>query len=181
MDTIALVPRGQVRKRYQLTRLTQLEAVQSVATRRHLSPGLNGFEERRLLGFGTFIDDSTLRRSDDRRLAEVLAARLTGLRVLATRNATYAASGRDSRTGKYAILGGGKGRGDVPPACYATVYLDGTLVFDMTMSDAASPPNLNEHSVADLGGIEFYAAGASTPSQFKTGECGTLILWTREK
>lgn len=179
LDSVKVEPGGTLWKKFTLSHATQLDTVHAVASaQKYISGNLRGFEERRRLGNGgTFIPDSVLRASDNSRLADVLRARASGIQILNDRGGTYAVSSRDSRSGKYAMSGGGS-----RPGCYVTVYLDGILLFDMETKSQANPaPNLNEYSVNQFAAIEFYGGGAATPAQFKSSECGTLLLWTREK
>jgi hypothetical protein len=53
----------------------------------------------------------------------------------------------------------------------------------MKVSDPNSvipPLNIDSFGVRDLAGIEYYGP-ATTPAQFKSSPCGTLLLWTRDK
>ena len=85
-------------------------------------------------------------------------------------------SSRDTRAGKSALEGGSQAR------CFTTVYLDGTLLYDMQSSPPnQAPPNINEFPVNSLTGVEFHPGQGTLPARFKTGECGTLLLWSRER
>jgi len=182
IDTLALNERAP--RTYALARVQRLDTVTAVGhAHPYVSPTLRAFEERRRIGSGTFIDDSVLRASEGSRLADVLALRVPGLQTLKVDTRTFAASRRDQRTGKFAMLpAGGRRRDNIPNACFSTVYLDGILLFEMAMSRPTDPPpNLSEYLVSDLGAIEFYGGNAAVPVQFKTSECGTLLLWTRER
>jgi hypothetical protein len=44
-----------------------------------------------------------------------------------------------------------------------------------------TPPNLNDFSVKDLAGVEYYPGDATAPPQYHQSNCGLLLLWTREK
>ena len=183
-DTLRLGAGQLAERSYAMTRLQVLDTVRAMGTtRQYGSPGLRGFEERRRMGAGTFIDDSVLRANDAARLSDVLAARAPGLRMLRSGTGTYVVSARDQRRGRFAIVGGvGRRKGNVPDACFATIYLDGALVFDVnTNRPTDEPPKLDDYFVRELGAVEFYAGPASTPAQFKSSECGTLLLWTRDK
>jgi hypothetical protein len=123
-----------------------------------------------------------LRANDDHRLADVLRVHAPAMRVLAVRGDAYATSGRDTRTGQFALRGGVNRKGNAPAACYATVYLDGAMLFDLALSPAdEQPPNLSDIQVSRLGAIEYYGGGGAVPAQFRSSECGTLLLWSREK
>ena len=168
---------------FRLGRVVALDTVRANAAERHyVSPALRGFEERRRVGIGTFVTDSTLRANDDHRLADVLRVHAPAMRVLNVRGDAYATSGRDTRTGQFALRGGVNRKGNAPAACYATVYLDGVMLFDLALSPAdEQPPNLSDIQVSRLGAIEYYGGGGAVPAQFRSSECGTLLLWSREK
>ncbi len=143
---------------------------------RYVSPGLRGFETRRHRGFGHFLAEDMLRKHDDDRLSDLLSTRIPGLSVQrASQNAAYVASSRKPEGGVRAFGGGGR-----PIPCYATIYLDGALLYDPTLS-AQPPPDINQFTVHQLGGVEFYAGSATTPEGFRVSPCGTLLLWTRER
>jgi hypothetical protein len=64
------------------------------------------------------------------------------------------------------------------------VYLDGMRLYDAIVasrSRAMTPPNLNDFSVKDLAGVEYYPGDATAPPQYHQSNCGLLLLWTREK
>ena len=165
-------------------RAVELDSVvaQAKQPREYISPNLNAFLERlHNHAGGYFIDDSTLRKNEDDRLPEVLSSRIAGMRlyryagdeayVVSTRNALVPAS-----------RGGNSRLNALPRQCYSTVYLDGLLIYDLArMGTDVRPPDLSSFLVSDLAGVEFYPGQASLPVQFKSGECGTLLLWTREK
>lgn len=158
------------------------------APRKWISPALNAFEERRTAGSGGhFIDAAILRRSDSRSLVDVLTGYTPGLSYMRRGgNAAYAYSTRNPQLNVCALCRGSmkKPAGDskLPDACYATVYLDGGLVYDMTTNGrSAPPPDLNEFRVEEMGAVEFYGGDATVPLPYKSSGCGTLLLWTRER
>jgi len=133
--------------------------------RRHISPGLNDFEERRRTSQGKYLTQEIFDRYRSSLLGDVLR-RLPGVDIRpGAFNAKYAASLR---------FGGRKG------ACFVSVFLDGLPLF--TGLRGESPPDLNLFSPSTLAGAEFYSGGATSPVQYKdrTG-CGMLLLWTRER
>ena len=62
----------------------------------YISPALNGFEERRKLGFGHFITEAELRKNDAREFSDVLE-RIPGIRMVTFANHIYIASMRDQK------------------------------------------------------------------------------------
>jgi hypothetical protein len=170
----------------------KLDSVVSTSPRprQWISPRLRGFEERRASSGGYFISDSILRKNENRTLADVLGTYLAGIAFARQiGDAAYAFSSRSAKSGKFAFLGGGVPSHDlqhrlIPAKCYVTVYLDGVLVYDLGLQGGgtdAPPPDINHYRVSDFAGVEFYAGEASTPVQFRSSGCGTLLLWTREQ
>jgi len=184
------VAAGEVRLDFVLDqKAVTLESVVSTATNKnYISPSLRAFEERmNTHQGGSFVADSTLRKSEDRKLPEVLQSRAPGMTFLRAPagSATYAYSAR-STAAQCGVFQACKGRFNqqVPRLCYVSVYLDGIkLGPDPQHVDADDPPpDLNSLSVSDLAGVEFYAGAASVPMQYHNDNpCGTLLLWTREK
>jgi hypothetical protein len=161
------------------TRATVLDSVVSKAAAplpHHISPGLNGFEERmhdRKGGY--FVSDSILRKEEDRPLADVIVAHVPGIMVQRFSSKAYLATGRGPSAGAMS----GKS-----VSCYPDVYLDGVLL--APLPDPVKPikaVDLTQFPPTELGGMEFYPGGASLPVQFNhtASGCGALLLWSREK
>jgi Carboxypeptidase regulatory-like domain len=154
---------------------------QAKQPRAYISSNLNGFLERmRRHAGGYFIDDSTLRKNENDRLPEVLSSRLGGMRLLRlSGDAAYMVSTRSSGLAR----GGGDSKfNPLPRECYSTVYLDGLVIYDLARTGRDSrPPDLSAFAVSDLADVEFYPGKASLPVEFGSSDCGTLLLWTREK
>ena len=128
--------------------------------------GVEGFEERRKMGFGRFIDSTELRRKENYRLGHLLGG--SGQHV-------YAASPR--RVGP---------QGE---PCWMSVYLDGALFYrspgppEYGSKNDAEPPDLNAFQGAEFEAIEMYRSAAEVPIEFggSSAACGVLVLWTRRK
>lgn len=136
---------------------------------KYISPALRGFEQRRHAGFGHFITEAELRKSDEMAFENV-AARMPGLVVSC----------------KYVRAAHGRGEVDAGTACFATsvrsgcqlaVYLDGIPQSGVMERDLA------KMKTRDFGAVEFYEGASETPPEFNaTGSaCGVLLLWTRER
>jgi hypothetical protein len=147
---------------------------------------LRAFEERRLSGFGSFISEDKLRTMDNRRLSDVIDGFAPGVRLMRTGLGSFAMSMPSSREGLMVPPPGSKRlprQGNAPQGCYATVYLDGTLLFDLKTTGTDStvtPPDLSAINIDQLGGVEYYS-GNSAPPSFRQSGCGLLRLWTRER
>jgi Carboxypeptidase regulatory-like domain len=178
-DSVDIPRSGEAVHDFVLTRLVPVlpPVVTTSPEVRYVSPGLRGFEARRHLGFGHFIVEDILRKYDNDRLSDLLSTRIPGVLIQrASQNAAYVSSSRKSEGGVRVFGGGGR----LATPCYTTIYLDGALLYDPTLS-AQPPPDINQFTVHQLGGVEFYAGSATTPEGFRVSPCGTLLLWTRER
>lgn len=134
--------------------------------------GAEGFEERRRIGFGKFIDPAELRSLEMLRPSDVLRRTQAGidLRTMGDQlgGHVWAASTRS------------QGPSDAP--CWMQVVVDGAIVYRPGGRSLHPPPDLaNDYNVSDLQAIEVYRSAAETPMEFggEGADCGTLVLWTR--
>ena len=174
---------------FRLVRVVTLDTVQTkAAATKYTSPGLRGFEERRKIGIGNFIDEAALRKNDNRTLGNVLK-RISGIRVFAYQSGEFVANSRRSGAGQAGSLtAGGRAepradpsKRDSPRGCWVSVYLDGIAIFQGSPDPA---PDLGRVLVRELAAVEYYQGTASMPAQFATirpTDCGVLLLWTRER
>ena len=144
----------------------QLEAVNVKAATRRFT-GLDGFEERRKMGLGSYIDSTRLRREEGRRLGE-LVRQMRGIKIVpGPRGQMFAVNPTKMN------MGGG-------PSCFASVYLDRILIY--RSGDLSGPPDLGrDFQIASLDAIEWYRGSAQVPVEFgiRESDCGVLVLWTR--
>lgn len=137
------------------------------STPRHVAPGLQAFEQRRRLGFGTFIDEATMRKNDGRKMTDIVRT-IGSLGIMCPSYGERAGQcwATSRRGGKGAFLGTGP--------CPVDLYIDGAVMADN---------DLEKLRVQTFGAIEFYAGGATIPVQYnKTGSsCGVLLLWSRDR
>lgn len=139
---------------------------------------LNGFEERRKLGIGRFLDSTVLGDVDPKRWASVVMERIPGVRLI-----NY--SGRRSfASTRGAISFRERPKGDAfdlaqgaPPNCYVQVIVDGLQRYGSRPGE----PLLDVNSLeGPFVAAEYYTV-AETPLQFNregNAPCGTLALWT---
>ena len=156
---------------------------------KYISPNLKSFEERRVKGFGHFVAEEELRKSDNMSVGTMIQ-RMPGIQVVPYKSSDFARSSRGGGGGGFAIIGGGAAgnraipndRGS-PRGCWVAVYLDGIRIYAGAGS-GDNAPDLGRMLVRELAGIEYYAGGASLPAEFsavKASDCGVLLLWTRER
>lgn len=138
--------------------------------------GLEGFEDRRKLGFGKFIDSATLRRNEHQRLPALLD-RLQGIGFTILDRGVVAVSRR-----RFGPMG---------EPCYMSVVLDGSVIYASVAPGLGgggggggagrSPPDLKMFDVASLTAVELYRGAGEVPIEFggAGAACGVLVLWTR--
>jgi len=137
--------------------VVELEPIEVTAT--SVAPGMEPFAERRLAGFGTFIDASVLRISEARRLSDLLRD-VRGIRVVVA-------------NGFKTVVTNSRGN------CPMAIWLDGQRIY--YPGSPMGTLDINQFTIANLEGIEVYAGPAETPGELGgTGAgCGTLVLWSR--
>jgi hypothetical protein len=158
------------------------------------SPRMIGFEQRRRGPEGHFHTREDLAKREAMPVSNVL--RLSNLQVVprpSSWGGGYAvATGRgasmDMDVGamggvieRGANVGGareGSLRERARTVCYATVYIDGVVLW---APGQGAPPNIDQLKVHDLEGIEVYRSALETPLAFRATRtpCGAVILWTR--
>lgn len=143
--------------------------------------GREAFEERRSRGFGKFIDSVELRRSDLRRLSDVLRS-VPGLRMVRYQECS---DPRRTRCGPIELRAAG-GRGVTSMLgrnedCWMSVLLNGSPIY--SSSDHRPPPDFSrDFQVQELEAIEVYRSSAETPTEYSgtAAQCGVILLWTRQ-
>jgi hypothetical protein len=122
---------------------------------------LQGFEERKRAGLGTFIEQQAINDKNSTSVGELLRG-VPGVGVAPGPN------------GWYLITSTRGGRSIENNACLMDVYMDGVPMDQEAIQQSTRP--------VDLEAIEVYNGPATVPSQFKkqmTGSCGVVLLWTR--
>jgi len=139
----------------------------------YLAPGLQGFAERASHGLGHFITEADLRKSDNRALANLLTSRLPGVMSVPDGrdpSAIHLVSARKMCQGSALSL-------CRSPNCFVSVFIDGAKIYP-----GGPLPDFNRLSVQDYGAVEFYETSETPPEFSEPGmDCGTLVLWSRER
>lgn len=136
-----------------LARATELPAVATVDSAPHyISIGLKGFQER-MNGshMGTYLDEKLLLKETGRLLGTVLNAHLPAL----GQYLKYSGANRVLLSGKCAV------------------YLNGLYLKGQN--------DLSDFQVESLAAIEYYKSSAAPVQYPGVGECGVVLLWTRER
>ncbi len=133
-----------------------------------ISPELALFEQRRHKGAGWFLSEAQLQDEQDKPFTDVVTSHFPGVRVMYGERlqTTYLVSTRGAGVGALVA------NGNVVP-CYIQVWVNGNFIVDGDVSFLVT---------SDLAGVEFYDA-ARTPAPYRrpSGQCGTLLAWSRVK
>jgi hypothetical protein len=131
---------------------------------RMVSPNMAGYERRKAMGIGRFLDDTTLDRQQLKNLPIALSMLLPGLQAVPT-----------EVPGKYILLSKrSNGRMTRDSTCFVDVYVEGARFYG----------DIDEFGPSDLAGIEFYSMG-SAPVEYRRQSsaahpaCQVLLLWLR--
>ncbi|HEX4681581.1 MAG TPA: hypothetical protein VH277_02665 [Gemmatimonadaceae bacterium] len=132
----------------------------------NVSGPLRGALQRMKSGAGGhFIDEAEMRKWDESTMANALRSKMPGMvSTPGPRGETFFVSGRSPC--RIALSGCKR------PDCFVTVYIDGVR--------AALRPDFARLSPNDYAMAEFYAGGADQPPEYP-GDCGSLLLWSRER
>lgn len=148
---------------------------------RYNVPRLQDFERRRLSGMGGhFISEDELRKHEGRTVADIIRTYVPGIRFVSDRSQMLLSS-----TSAPFMNAPQAFRPRGPVGCWATVYLDGVMLYQNVPPrkdepPPPPPPDINQFAAMNLSGVEYYSGG-NTPLQYKDvrNPCGTLLLWTR--
>jgi hypothetical protein len=139
------------------------------------------FEARRSAGTGHFLTQSMLDSMAQRRLGDIIASRVSGAYVVNRSSSAWVAArrGRQSLTRRQGIQPADIARGADTSACYAAVYLDGTLVYGGNSGESLF--DVNSLQTSEVAGVEYYAGAAQVPTELNatSNTCGVLVIWTR--
>lgn len=115
---------------------------------------MQGFEERRLTGRGVYIT----REQIERRAAVQLSDLLTNISGVQVERDDY----RDHVS---VWIGRGFYR------CEPTLFIDGS---------PRSVLNINDYRPGQVEAIEVYTRASAAPPGYRSGRCGSVIIWSRE-
>jgi hypothetical protein len=136
--------------------------------------GLDAFEERRRLGFGKFIDSTELRRSEGRRLSDLLRG------VPGVRMTYYVEDPSRPWVFEWRAVAGRKESADGTP-CWMSVVFDGSPIY--RSGSLSRPPDFHRDlfEIASLEAVEVYRSPAEVPQEYggASEQCGLILLWSR--
>lgn len=126
---------------------------------RQLANDLEGFNQRRKLGFGHFITRADIEKKAPMRFTDLFRSS-PGLRLVSTGGLDYTI-----------VASHGSTSGGV---CRPLIYINGVMLVNSEGLDMMIDPQ-------EVAGIEIYNGVGETPPQFRgglKGECGTIAVWT---
>lgn len=144
-------------------------------------PRMAAFDNRMRLGIGSFVTGATLDSMAHRKLGDILSSRVASANVVSRGTSAWIASRRGVQSLKRrpSMSRFDLARGADPMACYAAVFLDGTLVYGGNEDESLF--DINSLQPSEVAGIEFYAGGSEIPPAMNGTRttCGVLAIWTR--
>jgi hypothetical protein len=112
---------------------------------------LSGFEERRKLGHGHFLDEATIERTNPLKATDLLLL-VPGVTVLPKGGIVFP---------RHQSIG---------PPCTPNVYIDGVLLRDADIDYVVS--------AREVRSVEVYTSAGYRPAEFTTPNgCGTIVIW----
>ena len=193
-SAIGIVAAGETRtKDITLTRSPQaLDTVKVSDSRKQLGVGLAGFEDRKRLGFGHFIDSTFLKENEHRKLADIFR----NIQGVELKNPPFC--GQPYSVGivrairrincvssrQHLVALGGE-------LCAIQVMVDGAVYIPGKHIDTDEPPrdpsndwtttyDISSFQVSDLIAMEVYRRSA-VPMEYRghDTDCGLVLLWTK--
>ena len=106
----------------------------------------------------------------------MVVGNVPGVVMVSAASYTYLASSRKCGGGATLLT---CGRGNTR---WVAVFIDGVRIYDASMG-AMNRADFNRINVRVYAAVEFYPGGASLPMQYNStgSDCGTLLLWARER
>jgi hypothetical protein len=140
--------------------------------------GFEGFEARRRIGRGKFLDSTDLRRNQHQYLDGVLNS-IAGVTVVPPRpcGPGQLSDCVADRTMRVAL----SGRQLASDRCFLQVVVDGVVLGRGGTHRWEDGFDLSRLGVSELRAVEVYRGGAEVPTEFNDAgaECGVLVLWTK--
>jgi hypothetical protein len=156
---------------------TQLAAVETSTDAATRARWRDGFDERRRIGIGHFIDEKVMTRTPER-WAQAIVGLVPGLRVIMYSGRQSFASTRGVISFRNSPSGDAfdKAQG-APVACYVQIVIDDLVRY----SSAVGEPllDITQIELGSIAAAEFYTP-STVPTRFNRGgnaPCGTLVLW----
>jgi hypothetical protein len=140
--------------------------------------GFEGFEARRRIGRGRFLDSTELRRNQHQYLDGLLIG-IPGISIVSPPQCGRSRQS-DCVSGRliHVALTGRLLESD---RCFLQVVVDGVVLGRGGIHRWEDGFDLSMLRVSELRGVEVYRSGAEVPAEFNDAhaECGVLVLWTK--
>lgn len=144
--------------------------------------GREAFEERRSRGFGRFIDTAEMRRSEQRKLSDMLRG-MQGVSVIRYRHCLSPPNRHCDPIEERA--GSARGITSMNPRagleyCWMSVWLDGRVLY-LSGSSMKVPDFGRDFRPQELDMVEVYRRAGETPGEYSgsSAACGTILLWSK--
>ena len=129
---------------------------------------LRDFTRRRETTNGKFLTEKEIGESGGRNLGNIIIGRIPGFSVVQHPNGSGTAL-----TGRRTGVPDASGRN----GCYSAIWVNGDLFYSSEKS-AMPVPALEDFNLQEIAGAEFYRASEVPPElQFRSGNCGVVMLW----
>lgn len=137
----------------------------------------DGFDERRRIGIGHFIDEKVLARTPER-WAQAIVGLVPGLRVIMYNGRQSFASTRGVISFRNSPSGDAfdKAQG-APIACYVQIVIDDLVRYASAVGEPLL--DITQIELGSVAAAEYYTP-STVPTRFNRGgnaPCGTLVLW----
>ncbi len=170
---ILVAPPNTIERDFTLERAAvELDSMHTVARKGRMGT----FDDNRRVGLGHFFTRDDLDRLHATHLADVMSG-LASVNVRrGTGNHAWISSSRSGRR-SIQVDASDRARG-ATSGCYANVFLNGVQVYHGRNGEPLF--DLNEFSVDQIEGIEYYTGPAEAPIQYSSLDmsCGVLAIWT---
>jgi len=170
----AILSAGDTLRRPVMLSLAPVELPPIEVTASSAPPGMEAYAARKAAGSGHFIGSDVLRRSENRRVSEILVT-VSGVKPVYQR--------RSGRSISVMVSSRGSANISTAKACPMAIWYDGVKIFEPNAVGNREPPDINSYVVNGLEAIEVYRGAAETPAALSgTGaSCGTIVLWSRRR
>ena len=174
---IVVPDRDTARVTFELETVAQRLAELEVKTRGpRASLKLQGFEERRVNGMGTYFTRADLAEKEGSNLVDILRL-AKHIRLVPRPNPCwgYAIASVRTSNGPTPRCAGKP----MPSGCYMALFIDG---FPRWLPGQQDPPDLEKFRPFELEAVEVYGDALHVPMEYRTvgTECGMVMLWTRD-
>jgi hypothetical protein len=155
-DTVRIRDAESVRVQIELDRSAVL--LRPIVVVERISGLPDGFEQRRAAGFGRFLTRTDIEHRRGARTTDLLRG-MAGVQLIPAR--------RGRGPGNVLMMRGTAG------LCTPAVWIDGLQLADggAMLDDLLNPSNLEA--------VEVYNSTTNAPIQYRTGNCGVLLFWTK--